>query len=158
MKNVQNYILFGALIFISACGSSKKMSLENWESDSNIEKTLYTSEEVDEIVTAILNSEQKDRPYQAPADKIWQLGHTDLQIKVNFKDKTLDGNATLSLKPYYYPQQELILDAKGMDIFAVELAEQNGPQTNQPKPDPLIWSYTDSLHLHIRFPYIMNQY
>ena len=158
MKNVQNYILFGALIFISACGSSKKMSLENWESDSHIEKTLYTSEEVDEIVTAILNSEQKDRPYQAPADKIWQLVHTDLQIKVNFKDKTLDGNATLSLKPYYYHQQELILDAKGMDIFAVELAEQNGPQTNQPKPDPLIWSYTDSLHLHIRFPYIMNQY
>ena len=158
MKNAQNYIIFGAFIFISACGSSKKMSLENWESDSHIEKTLYTSEEVDEIVTAILNSEQKDRPYQAPADKIWQLVHTDLQIKVDFKDKTLDGNATLSLKPYYYPQQELILDAKGMDIFAVELAEQNGPQTNQPKPDPLIWSYTDSLHLHIRFPYIMNQY
>ena len=62
MKNVQNNIIFGALIFISACGSSKKMSLENWESDSHIEKTLYTSEEVDEIVTAILNSEQKDRP------------------------------------------------------------------------------------------------
>lgn len=155
MKINPLYIIIFAVASIYSCGSSNKMSLESWENNSHIEKTLYTSEEVDDIVKAILNSEHKDRPYQAPADKVWELQHSDLKLKVNFHQKTIDGIATLTLKPYYYPQSELRLDAKGMDIFSVELADQKNT-ANGPKPDDLVWDYKDSLHLNIKFPYIIN--
>ena len=155
MKINPLYIALSAIVSIYSCGSSNKMSLENWENNSHIEKTLYTSEEVDDIVKAILNSEHKDRPYQAPADKVWELQHSDLELKLNLKQKTIDGTAILTLKPYYYPQRELRLDAKGMDIFSVELADQKNTQ-NGPKPDPLLWDYKDSLHVNIKFPYIIN--
>lgn len=155
MKTNSFYMVISAVFFIYSCGSSNKMAIENWENNSLIEKTLYTSEEVDDIVRAILNSEHKDRPYQAPADRIWELQHSELELKLNLTEKTLDGSAILTLKPYYYPQRELHLDAKGMDIYSVELADQKG-LVNGPKPDPLVWEYKDSLHLTIQFPYIIN--
>jgi hypothetical protein len=151
------YLLIGLalLTLLNACGNSKTMTQSQWENGSYEEKTMYSSEEVDEIIGIVLNAEQKDRPYQAPADKVWQLDHSDIEIELDCKEKILQGKATLTLKPYFYEQNTLTLDAKGMDIFSVELAQQQGHRVG-PKPDPLIWSYTDSLHLSIQFPYVIS--
>ena len=155
MKFIKFNFVLSSLLLLQACGDSKTMSIKEWENDSHFEKTLFTGEEVDEIVVEILNAEEKNLPYQAPEDKKWELIHTDLNISLNFLQKTLNGEAVLHLKPYFYPQRSIILDAKGMDIFSVELAQQNGKNTG-PMPDALKWHYTDSLHLTIEFPYIIN--
>ena len=154
MKFIKYYFVLSSLLILHACGDSKTMSLKEWENDSHFEKVLFSGEEVDEIVVEILNAEEKNLPYQAPADKDWELLHTDLEINLNFKEKNLEGNALISLKPYFYPQRNVRIDAKGMDIFSVEIAQQNGMK-NGPKPDPLKWNYNDSLHLDIEFPYII---
>lgn len=155
MKSPHLLIGLALLALLNACGNSKTMTQTQWENGSYEEKTMYSSEEVDEIIGMVLNAEQKDRPYQAPADKVWQLEHSDIEVLLNCKEKTLQGTATITLKPYFYNQSTLTLDAKGMDIFSVELAQQQGHLVG-PKPDPLIWSYTDSLHLLIQFPYVIS--
>lgn len=143
------------LLLPFSCKSPKVMTKEEWENGSFVEESYFTESEVDNIVEQILNAEHKNKPYQAPADKVWQLKHTDIDIALDFTNKTVLGKATIQLHPYFYPQKKLILDAKGMDIFSVSLANQNG-QNGGPKPDELKWSYTDSLHLIIEFPYTIN--
>ncbi|SFG91763.1 M1 family metallopeptidase [Pontibacter chinhatensis] len=51
------------------------------------------------------------------------LLHTTLRISFNWEKQYLHGLAELTLKPYFYPQRQLVLDAKGMDIHSVHLME-----------------------------------
>ncbi len=49
------------------------------------------------------------------------LLHTTLRISFDWEKQYLHGLAELTLKPYFYPQRQLVLDAKGMDIHSVHL-------------------------------------
>jgi aminopeptidase N len=49
------------------------------------------------------------------------LIHTKLEVSFDWQKKYLNGIATLTFKPYFYPQNLLELDAKGMDIHSIEL-------------------------------------
>lgn len=97
--------------------------------------------------TAYANNEN-DIAYQNPPDKNWQLIHTDLNLTFNWLERTVQGTAILKLKPYFYAQDSLVLDAKAMDILSVEI---NQPKSEGPPPEKLRFSYTDSQHLVIHF-------
>jgi aminopeptidase N len=49
------------------------------------------------------------------------LLHTKLEVSFDWEKKWLNGIATLTIKPYFYPQNSVELDAKGMEIHGVEL-------------------------------------
>ncbi|MCX2738479.1 M1 family aminopeptidase [Pontibacter anaerobius] len=49
------------------------------------------------------------------------LLHTTLRVSFDWQQQYLNGLAELTLKPYFYPQNQLVLDAKGMDIHSVYL-------------------------------------
>ena len=49
------------------------------------------------------------------------LLHTTLRVSFDWKKQYLLGLAELTLKPYFYPQNTLVLDAKGFDIHNVNL-------------------------------------
>lgn len=51
------------------------------------------------------------------------LVHTELAVSFDWGKQYLYGKATLTLKPHFYPQNTLQLDAKGFDIHYVRLAE-----------------------------------
>lgn len=59
--------------------------------------------------------------YRASNTRYFDLLHTDLEVSFDWAKQYLHGKATLTLTPYFYEQQELLLDAKGMDVLAVEL-------------------------------------
>lgn len=59
--------------------------------------------------------------YKASYQKLFDLQRTKLHLTPNFKQKTLSGKATLTLKPHFYEQNQLVLDAKWMQIAAVAL-------------------------------------
>jgi len=71
-----------------------------------------------EIVNA-LKEENPLRPYRASHERKWDLLHTKLEVKFDFKKHHVIGRAHLILKPYFYKQSSLTLDAKGMDIHNV---------------------------------------
>ncbi|WP_187264241.1 M1 family aminopeptidase [Pontibacter beigongshangensis] len=49
------------------------------------------------------------------------LLHTKLRLRFDWEKQHVLGLAELTLKPYFYPQQQLVLDAKGFDIHSIHL-------------------------------------
>jgi aminopeptidase N len=64
---------------------------------------------------------QQSTDYKGEREKLHVLEHTKLKVDFNFKDKQLNGEAWITVKPYFYPTDKLILDAKGMIIHQVAL-------------------------------------
>jgi aminopeptidase N len=63
----------------------------------------------------------KKTPYKGSEERLFDLIHTKLNVGFSWQDQYLFGEATLDLKPYFYAQNKLELDAKGMDIRQVAL-------------------------------------
>ncbi|MCF8325164.1 MAG: M1 family metallopeptidase, partial [Leadbetterella sp.] len=61
---------------------------------------------------------------QKSQDLKFDLLHTDLKIKPIWANQTLEGTAILSLKPYFYDQESLVLNAKGFLIGSVQIGQK----------------------------------
>ncbi|PJA07613.1 MAG: hypothetical protein COX70_06135 [Flavobacteriales bacterium CG_4_10_14_0_2_um_filter_32_8] len=59
--------------------------------------------------------------YHGSNTQTFDLIHTKLAVSFNWEKAYLYGKAELTLKPYFYPQSILMLDARGMDIHKVQL-------------------------------------
>ncbi|MBA3899620.1 MAG: M1 family metallopeptidase, partial [Bacteroidetes bacterium] len=66
-------------------------------------------------------SAPETKTYNESRKRIHDLVHTKLEVKFDYEQAYLHGNATLTLTPYFYPTETLELDAKGMDILEVSL-------------------------------------
>ena len=65
--------------------------------------------------------------YRKEKDKATILEHTKLNVSFNFKEKELNGEAWLTLQPYFYSTNKVVLDAKAMIIDAVKLGDNELP-------------------------------
>lgn len=54
----------------------------------------------------------------------FDLIHTELHVKPQWADQTLEGKALLTLKPYFYPQKTLKLNAREMVVSSVTAGKQ----------------------------------
>lgn len=63
--------------------------------------------------------------YRATRTRHHNLVHTRLEVRFDWEKQYLHGNARLELAPHFYPQNELVLDAKGMDLHKVQLLKGN---------------------------------
>ncbi|MBU2914560.1 M1 family aminopeptidase [Reichenbachiella agariperforans] len=64
--------------------------------------------------------------YRASETRYFDLLHTDLAVSFDWEKEQLIGTAKLSLKPYFYAQEDLTLDAKAMAIQSVMLLDSQG--------------------------------
>ncbi len=64
--------------------------------------------------------------YKSAHQKFFDLQSTKLMLKPVFKEKAIYGKAELTLKPHFYDQNQLVLDAKFMKINSVELKTLSG--------------------------------
>ena len=63
-----------------------------------------------------------ERPvYNAANTKKFDIIHTKLAVRFNWEKAHMYGTAELTLKPHFYTQKELVLNARGMDINKVQL-------------------------------------
>lgn len=116
------------LLTVAACTSSNKA-----RKDKNAE---YINLDTVHITVS------RDNPYRASAPRDFDLQHTKLEVSFNYGKQYLYGKATLTLKPHFYPQRTLVLDAKQFDIQEVSLL-RNGDMKL-----PLSFKY-DSLQIKI---------
>ena len=65
-------------------------------------------------------------PFNPSRNHYHDLLHTTLRVSFDWQKQHLLGLAELILKPYFYPQDTLVLDAKGFDIHGVSLVKENG--------------------------------
>lgn len=80
--------------------------------------------------------------YRAFAEKQNDVIHTKLVAGFDYTKSQLNGEVWLQLKPHFYATNQLVLDAKGMDIHTVAIEKNNAKKK-------LSYSY-DSLQLTIQ--------
>lgn len=86
--------------------------------------------------------------YQATYTSYFDLIHTKLELKPIWKEHTMEGIATLILKPHFYPADSIVLDARGMIIKRAGILKNN-------QFVPLLYRY-NSLQLTIQFDTIYS--
>jgi aminopeptidase N len=55
----------------------------------------------------------------------WDLIHTELRLKPNFSNQTIEGTAIITIKPYFYSQNTVHLNARSFIISEVKLDNKN---------------------------------
>jgi aminopeptidase N len=110
-------------LFLSSCGSNKKLVIPiEPEYESVMLDTLTIS---GENSSGINEEEFSGNPYQGSATRFFDLIHTKLDLKFDWEKQYVIGIADLDLKPLAYPQDSLVLDAKGMVINNIKNRESN---------------------------------
>ncbi|WBX70125.1 M1 family metallopeptidase [Tenacibaculum retecalamus] len=64
---------------------------------------------------------QSENTYRAEKDKVHDLIHTKLKVDFNFKEKQLNGEEWLTIKPHFYETAKVTLDAKAMLIHKITI-------------------------------------
>ncbi|MBU6158804.1 MAG: M1 family peptidase [Bacteroidetes bacterium] len=62
--------------------------------------------------------------YRATPEKKMRLVHTQLAVRFDIPNARMYGTANITVQPHFYPQNNLQLDAKGMEIKSVMLVEK----------------------------------
>ncbi|HEX5002968.1 MAG TPA: M1 family aminopeptidase [Bacteroidia bacterium] len=142
-KTVQ-LVLVTLSVILTACGSTSKTSKGTPEpSDSLVEIPVY----------------------HGSATKLFDLIHTKLEVSFDWEHCFMPGEAEITLKPHFYPQNKLILNARGMQINGVYKIAGSG-QEEMPyeyKNDSLtigldkLYHSTDTLQVKIDYIARPNQ-
>ena len=123
LKNIT--LIFGTtLIILLACKSKQNTSTA----------TIVQTPPPNEIAsTSEIKTPEKTKPtsknYRASNSRSTDLLHTKLEVRFDWQNSWLYGKATIECKPYFYPTSLLFLDARGMDIYKVQLVK-NGVNTD----------------------------
>ena len=115
-----NRILAIALLtlFFAGCTGTKQVTDTLIVADTEF-RQLDTMTISAPVVT---DEEKYQRPdYQPTYHRKHDLVHTALDLRFDWTKQYVLGQATLDFKPYFYPMDQLVLDAKGFDIHKVAM-------------------------------------
>ncbi|WP_430405176.1 M1 family aminopeptidase [Fluviicola sp.] len=106
-------IYYAVALVLVAC-QPKHSDTEHAASQSNDSKST---------TTAVIDESKQDEPtvYHASRTVLTDLINTKLEVSFDWTKSWLIGKETLQAKPHYYASNELILDAKGMEIKSVSM-------------------------------------
>lgn len=111
-------IPFAAWIVFAGCGSSKKLS-SPYDEIRILDTMLVTAPAMERGQSDSLPKALPE--YQAANTRLFDLLHTRLEVSFDWETESVNGNAVLVLKPYFYPANRLVLDAKEFDIQEIVL-------------------------------------
>jgi aminopeptidase N len=78
--------------------------------------------------------------YHATAERHVDLLHTALRVQPDWKKRYLYGRAEISARPYFYPTSVAQLDARGMEIRSIRLADPAAKDSITP-----VWKYEEDV-------------
>lgn len=117
MRSITHQYVFiiGLFVFalgLSACKTSEKSSAKNKDATTEVEAEAEVAAEEPKV-------------YRAADTRTFDLMHTTLDVRFDWENRQLFGKAELTLKPYFYATDKLVLDAKGFDLRSVSI-RRNG--------------------------------
>ncbi len=133
-------VILAGVICIAASCSSKKAARNNVT-----------------LETVAVSAKNNAATYRATSTKTWEIVHTKAALSFHLKEKTAEGREWVSLHPYFYNADTLVLDAKSMKIDTVMLANTGKLLSYNYKDDVLTisldktYSKEDTLQLYIRY-------
>lgn len=104
------------LLLTGACHSTKK----------NTAATVSNSSEPAILLDTIqvkASEPYKKEVYRAANTKLQDIIHTKLEVSFDWSTSRMNGKATLTMRPYFYPSNRLYLNARGMEIKTLEIFE-----------------------------------
>ncbi|MCE9539356.1 MAG: M1 family metallopeptidase [Bacteroidetes bacterium] len=113
------FFVIGLTLAMSSCKVFKKSETANGNYPVVNLDTVETSGKTPEVPQ-----------YQASATRINDIIHTKLDVNFDWKKQYLYGNATIRIKPYFYPTSLLKLDARGMEIKEIALLSNTNNKLN----------------------------
>src|SRR5690625_186046 len=129
------YFVVTAVLFLG-CGTSKQQATSVTE--PVVEEFIIESSDATRGITKEI--EVIEQPiYRASETIHTDLIHTKLEVSFNWEKAQMNGKATLTLSPRFYPTDSLFLDAQSMDITSVSLGNK-----------PLKYTYADAKSLRIQ--------
>lgn len=122
----KNIILFSILtVFFFGCKSTETITLP---------EHVIEIDDPNKIPT---------RPiYNASNTKDFDLIHTKLAVSFNWEKAHMYGKAEITLVPHFYTQNQLLLDARGMDLHKVQLMSK---KDNLPVLTDLKYNYENNI-------------
>ena len=112
MRNKSNYFIISfSILFLFSCSVINKKPIV---SSSNTEIEAQT----------IVNIQEEIPVYQASEKRSNDIIHTMLKVNFNWDQKKMNGEAWLKVKPYFHNTDQLVLDAKSMEILEVSLINE----------------------------------
>ncbi|SDY74063.1 MULTISPECIES: M1 family metallopeptidase [Rhodonellum] len=154
------YPKLGILLLLSmvlSCQGSKKM-VDNDAVDSleTIQREFKAAEDY-EIFARNLESRISD--YKGSRTRDFDLLHTALDLSFDYKNEWVKGEAVLTLKPHFFSQYELVLDAQDFDIHEFSLLEDKGETPLNYRYEtqkivaflPKVYEATDTLTVKIKY-------
>jgi len=106
-----------ATLFISACHPAKKTITTPAE-------PVVIAPQIKDTSTAVLVEPVKPEIYRGSAAITTDLIHSELEVRFDWEKCELIGEASLQLKPHFYPTAKLFLHARGMEIKSVDVYEE----------------------------------
>jgi aminopeptidase N len=101
-----------------------------------------------------------ETPAHPAATLLHDVVNTKLDVRFDWAKQYLLGTAVLTLRPHFYPQSALVLDAKGFDVKTVQLVGEKGDKTLTYKYDraqlviALDKAYTRDQTYQVRVAYV----
>jgi aminopeptidase N len=94
--------------------------------------------------------------YRAAAPRYWELAHTAIDIRFNLAERSAAGSAVITLHPYWYATDSVVLDAQNMIIEEVSGAGQSRLSYHYDTAKlsirlPKVYHRKDTLQLTIRY-------
>jgi aminopeptidase N len=127
------FLLLISMFFYACSGWRSSSGYDEWALDTSVI-------ELPEITVF----PQEEPVYQASPTKSFDLLHTRLYVSFDWNMRQVPAKADLILKPWFYPSDTLVLDARFMEIKSVSLATSGASL-------PLVYNYNGQ-QLHIRLP------
>ncbi len=126
----KHFIVIGALVALSACGTKKNES----EAISIVTETATTSTNEGQLSEPELELPTERTVYQETNTILTDLIHTRLEVEFDWAQSRMNGVAKITAKPHFYASDKIILDAKGMTINSVAMGKS-----------PLKYTYEDDI-------------
>jgi len=114
--------LFAVSLFVTACGSTKKMADQTAVEEVIVEETTLP----EMVVSAELEEKTYELPnYNESATRYFDLLDTKLDIRFDWTNQYVIGKANITSTPLFYPQSKMMLDAVGFEIKEIKVNNTN---------------------------------
>lgn len=149
----------GILGIALACSSSKKAQASNINTAAAIAEPAILLD----TIKVVADEPPKKKIYRATNTKSSDIIHTKLWVSFDWQHSYLNGKAELQVKPYFYPTDMLYLNARGMEIKSVKLAEASAANSKKPGAEartekPVTYKYeNDSLKINLGKTYTAKE-
>ena len=128
-----SFIIFMVALLAAGCNSQKAVSAQAEPEPVNSGPVTEYRQLDTMTVSAPREMAPAEEPtYELPAynpshTREHDLLHTKLEVSFNWEEEKVMGKATLKLKPYFYPSNTLVLDAKNFDVHSITYAGESTP-------------------------------